>query len=88
MEISDEDEALDEEPFANRLIDQIVPEELDWIGLVRSYPIPAIAVAAMAGFFVGRVHGARLLEAASEIADRRMQETADRFASAAEEALD
>lgn len=88
MKVLDEDESFDEEPFANRLIDQVVPDELDWIELVRSYPIPALAVAALAGFFIGRTHGERLLEAAAEIADRRLQETADRVASAAGGALD
>lgn len=87
-EVEIEDDDFDEEPLSNRLIDRVVPEEVDWIGLVRSHPIPALAVAALAGFFIGRIHGERLLEAATDIADRRMRETADRLASAAEEALD
>ncbi|HVS15593.1 MAG TPA: hypothetical protein VMV46_16835 [Thermoanaerobaculia bacterium] len=78
------EEALDDEPFSNRLLDQVVPEELDWIGLVRRYPLAALAVAAAAGFYVGRVHGDRLIEAAADVADRRMKETADRLVAAAQ----
>jgi hypothetical protein len=88
VEDFDEGESLEDASFSNRLIDQVLPEELDWVELVRTYPIPALAVAAIAGFFIGRIHGERLIEAASDIADRRVRETADRLASAAEGALD
>lgn len=92
MSAPDLDPGFDEDdrggaPLTNRLIDQVMPEELDWVELVRAYPIPALAVAAAAGFYLGRVHGERLVDAAREITDRRLRETADRFTAAAEEAL-
>ena len=74
--------------FSSRLIDQVMPAELDWVELVRSYPLSSLAVAAAAGFYIGRVHGERLIEAVTDLTDRRMKETADRLASAAEEAFD
>lgn len=83
-----EEEGAQEPPLSHRLIDQVVPEELDWVELVRTYPLAALAVAAGIGFYLGRVHGERLLETVTEQADRRMSETADRLASAAESVLD
>jgi len=50
---------------ADGLLDEILPEGLDWERLVRTYPIPAVLLAAVGGFFIGRRHGPALLAAAS-----------------------
>jgi hypothetical protein len=50
---------------ADALLDEILPESLDWERLVRTYPIPAVLIAAVGGFFIGRRHGPALLAAAS-----------------------
>lgn len=47
------------------ILDELLPEELDWERLVRTYPIPAIALAAVGGFIVGLRHGPMLLGAVS-----------------------
>lgn len=47
------------------ILDELLPEELDWERLVRTYPIPAIALAAVGGFMVGLRHGPMLLGAVS-----------------------
>jgi hypothetical protein len=78
----------DDASFASRLLDQVVPEELDWVGLVRRYPLTSLAVAAVAGFWVGRVHGERLIQSAADLADQRMKETADRLMAAAHAEVD
>lgn len=59
--------------FADELIDDLLPAEFDWRRMVRRYPIPAIAVAAVGGYLLGRSQGRALLSAlaayaASEIA--------------------
>lgn len=73
----------DREP-ADRLLDAIVPEELDWEPMVRSYPIAALGVAAAGGFYLGFAHGAKILGAAAAMASTRATEVADRLAEAVE----
>lgn len=57
---------------ADRVIDEVLPEELEWRRLVQSYPLPAVAVAAVGGFFLGRHHGALLLSALGAFATREV----------------
>ena len=50
-------------PHADDLIDELLPEEVDWEHLVRSYPLPALALAAAAGFWLGSTRGPTVLSA-------------------------
>jgi hypothetical protein len=61
-EIQERDSVVDE------LIDEIVPEGLDWERLVVNYPIPALLLAALGGFLLGRRHGPQILAAVSGFA--------------------
>lgn len=54
--------------IVDEIIDEIVPEGLDWERLVRTYPLPALALAALGGFFLGFRHGPEILQAASSFA--------------------
>jgi hypothetical protein len=58
-------EILEGESFAEELIDELVPEGLEWERLVVRYPIPALLVAAAGGFFIGRRHGREIVSALS-----------------------
>jgi hypothetical protein len=60
-------EMLEEErgSFVDDLIDDLVPGELDWQRLVTTYPLPALAVVALGGFYLGLRHGAEILSALS-----------------------
>jgi hypothetical protein len=62
MEIVERESAVDE------LIDDLVPEGLDWERLVVTYPIPALLIAAVGGFLLGRRHGTEILGAVSSFA--------------------
>lgn len=44
----------DERSLADELLDDLMPPELDWKGVVRRHPIPAVLVAAAAGYWLGR----------------------------------
>lgn len=61
-------ELQERESIVEELIDEIVPEGLDWQRLVVRYPIPSLLVAAVGGFYVGRKHGPEILKALSGIA--------------------
>lgn len=52
----------------DEIVDEIVPESLDWERLVRTYPIPAVLLAGVGGFFLGRRHGPAILAAVSSFA--------------------
>lgn len=54
--------------IVEEIIDEIVPEELDWERLVRTYPLPAVALVALGGFFLGYRHGPAILQAVSSFA--------------------
>lgn len=47
----------------DNLLDEILPEELEWERLVRSYPLPALAVAAAGGLLLGLTHGSTIMSA-------------------------
>ena len=46
---------------ADEIVDDLLPVDLDWRHLVRAYPIPSLAAAAVGGFLIGRRHGLPLL---------------------------
>jgi hypothetical protein len=49
---------------ADELIDDLVPPEIDWRGVVRRHPLPTLAAAAAVGFWLGRSRrGAAVAEA-------------------------
>ncbi len=53
---------------ADEIIDELLPEKLEWRRLVCSYPLPAVALAAAGGFLLGRSRGSALLAALSAFA--------------------
>lgn len=69
---------------SQRLIDELLPEDLDWEGLVRSYPVPCLLAATAFGFVVGRNHGPAILGAlvsfAGYRASRALEEVLDQAA--------
>ncbi len=49
--------------FADQLIDELMPEELDWRQVVTSYPVTSLAVAAVGGYLLGRSRGSLMVGA-------------------------
>lgn len=62
------------ERVIDEAVGEILPGDVDWQHLVRSYPVPALAVAAAAGFWIGSRHGSAVLAAASTFATDRARE--------------
>jgi hypothetical protein len=58
-------ELQERESFAEEILDELVPEGVDWQKLVVRYPIPSLLVAAAGGFFIGRRHGPDIVSALS-----------------------
>ena len=60
-------------------LDEILPNDLAWRELVRSYPRTAMGIAAAAGFWIGLRHGPAILQAVSEYAGRTVSQQIDEF---------
>lgn len=73
-----DDQPLNDRPrdssFADDIIDELVPEDLDWKHLVTTYPIASISVVTLAGFLLGRSHGTSLLSAVSAFMAKEMSQ--------------
>lgn len=54
------------------IIDELVPDDLDWRHLVESYPVASISLAGLAGFLLGRNHGSALIAGVSTFIAREM----------------
>jgi hypothetical protein len=61
-------EARREPSLADELVGRLLPENLEWEALVRAYPLPSLAVAALGGFVLGRTRGAAVVAAFSAFA--------------------
>ena len=64
---------------ADHLVDQLMPEELDWQHLVRAYPFAALSVAALGGFLLGRSRGRAIVVALSGFAADSLTENVNTF---------
>lgn len=60
--------------LADKVIDDLLPERLDWQRLVRNYPLPALAVAALGGYWLGRHRGKVVVAALSAFAATAVSE--------------
>lgn len=57
-----------ERSAADDFIDAYLPLDLNWRRLVHDYPLPALAVAAVGGYWLGRSRGPRILGALTAFA--------------------
>jgi hypothetical protein len=54
--------------FADQLLDELLPDDIDWRRLVVEYPIVSLAAAGVGGYFLGRVRGATIAAALATFA--------------------
>ena len=62
----------EERSAAGRFLDELLPDDLEWERLVRTYPLAALLIAGAAGYWLGWRSGAPILEAVGESATRRI----------------
>lgn len=66
--------------LADELIDDLVPPEVDWRHIVRRHPWPALLLAGLGGYLLGRSQGKTLVRAISALAVARVEsEVLDRI---------
>ena len=59
---------------ADRVVDELLPDELDWSDLVVRYPKISLTVAAVGGYLLGRSRGPEILESLASFATDRVAE--------------
>lgn len=66
--------------LADGLIDDLLPPEIDWRRVVRRHPWPALFLAGLGGYLLGRSQGKTLVRALSALAVARVEaEVLDRI---------
>jgi hypothetical protein len=73
------DQVTPKATLADDLLDEVMPDELDWQRLVRSYPKSALTIAAVGGFVLGRRRGVQILEALSGFAADMLTENVNQL---------
>ncbi len=58
--------------FADGIVDELLPDDLDWRELVVTYPIPALLLSALGGFLLGSRHGDEIRAAFMRYTEREV----------------
>jgi hypothetical protein len=74
-------ELQERESFAEEILDELLPEGVDWQKLVVRYPLPSLLVAAAGGFFIGRRHGTEIVAALSSFVAGEVSRGVDQLLS-------
>ena len=61
--------------LADDLLDELVPSEIDWRGVVTSHPLLAIGAVAAFGFWLGRSRGSAILGGLAALATDTVNES-------------
>ena len=71
--------AAPEQPaIEDRIVGSLTPG-LDWVFLVRAYPLASVAVAASIGFLIGRARGREIMGILGDLAGERVDESVRTF---------
>ena len=54
--------------MVDQMLDELIPEEIEWERMVRTYPLPALLVAAAGGFLLAYTRGPGIIGALSALA--------------------
>lgn len=65
--------------FVDGILDDVLPDELDWRDLARSYPLPILLLSGLGGFFLGSRHGHEIVSALSNFATREVDRNISSF---------
>lgn len=65
--------------IADELLDELLPQEVDWQRLVRTYPLTCLALAALGGLVLGRSRGRQIIGALSNFAADTLTENVNEF---------
>lgn len=67
--------------LADEFLDDVLPERFEWRRVVRRYPLPALLLAGIGGFWLGSRRGRDIVSAATgyatETVDRQLERLLD-----------
>ena len=72
-------ETAGQSSLADDVLDDLMPEGFEWREMVSSYPMPALAISTVCGFFLGRKHGAAILDALTSFASSEVDRNISSF---------
>lgn len=64
---------LDDPSLADELLDDLIPPEINWRRLVRNHPWPALLLAGLGGYLLGRSQGRALVGSLAGLAVARVE---------------
>jgi len=59
----------------DEMLDELLPEQLEWERKVRSYPVPALLLAAAGGFLLAYMRGPAIIAALSTLATAQLADS-------------
>jgi hypothetical protein len=66
--------SISERSVADDVIDELAPAELEWVRLVRRYPVASLILAAVGGFYLGRHKGSDVVDSVARFAAETLEE--------------
>lgn len=64
---------------ADRIVDEVLPDGFDWRRMVTTYPLPSLAVAAIAGYLLARLRGETVVAGVAAVAGETLLGGAEEF---------
>ena len=64
---------IDDPSLADELLDDLIPPDINWRRLVRNHPWPALVLAGLGGYLLGRSQGRALVGALAGLAVARVE---------------
>lgn len=64
---------------ADRVVEELLPEELDWVDLVKRYPKTSLLVAGIGGYVLGQSRGSKIVAALGLFAADRVAEGVNQY---------
>lgn len=66
--------SVPEHSVAADVIDELAAPDLEWVRLVRRYPIASLLLAAVGGFYLGRHKGSDVVDSVARFAAETLEE--------------
>ena len=67
------------ESYFDQVLDEVLPDDFDWRGLVVDYPLAAVTLSLAGGVWLGRAHGSELLSGLTDFAFREVSRNVQSF---------
>lgn len=70
--------APEQPPVEDRIVGSLTPG-IDWLSLVRTWPLTSVAAAALIGFLIGRARGREIMGILGDLAGEQVDQSVRSF---------